>query len=90
MCCRNYEGILEKSDLYAIYHQCILPFFVAYHAIDPCFLGNDSLNFDVVKFFKSKKIKNIELEVDARNNLGIDFWKNNNFFAYRLKMRRDL
>lgn len=45
---------------------------------------------ELMKWFKNKKIKNIELEVDARNKLGIDFWKNNNFFIYRLKMRRDL
>ena len=45
---------------------------------------------ELMKWFEDKKIKNIELEVDARNKLGIDFWKNNNFFTYRLKMRRDL
>ena len=45
---------------------------------------------ELMQWFNEKNIKNIELEVDARNKLGIDFWKNNNFFTYRLKMRRDL
>jgi len=45
---------------------------------------------ELMKWFKDQNIKNIELEVDARNKLGIDFWKNNNFFSYRLKMRKDL
>ncbi len=45
---------------------------------------------ELMKWFKDKKIKNIELEVDARNKAGMDFWINNNFFTYRLKMRRDL
>ncbi len=43
-----------------------------------------------MEWFEGKKIKNIELEVDVRNKLGVDFWENNNFFTYRLKMRRDL
>ena len=52
-------------------------------------IGGKILN-ELMKWFKQKNIKNIELEIDARNKLGIDFWKNNNFFTYRLKMRRDL
>ena len=44
----------------------------------------------LMKWFKNKKVKNIELGVDARNNIGIDFWENNKFFTYRLKMRQDL
>ena len=45
---------------------------------------------ELMKWFKKKNIKNIELEADARNKIGIDFWQNNNFFTYRLKMRQDL
>jgi ribosomal protein S18 acetylase RimI-like enzyme len=52
-------------------------------------IGKKILN-ELMKWFKIKKIKNIELEVDARNSIGVDFWKNNNFFTYRLKLRRDL
>ena len=52
-------------------------------------VGKKMLN-KLMKWFKNKKVKNIELEADARNNIGIDFWKNNKFFTYRLKMRQDL
>ena len=52
-------------------------------------VGKKILN-ELLKWLKSKKVKNIELEVNAYNDIGIAFWKNNNFFTYRLKMRRDL
>jgi len=52
-------------------------------------VGKKILN-KLMKWFEGKKIKNIELEVNAHNKLGIDFWKSNNFFTYRLKMRRGL
>ncbi|MFH1744973.1 MAG: GNAT family N-acetyltransferase [bacterium] len=43
-----------------------------------------------LEYLKSRKIKHIELDVDARNDLGINFWKENKFFGFRIKMRRDL
>ncbi len=44
---------------------------------------------EMMGWFKEKKIKHVELEVDARNNLGINFWRETGFFEYRLKMRKD-
>ena len=45
---------------------------------------------ELMSWFKEKKIKHIELEVDTRNNPGINFWRKAGFFEYRLKMRKDL
>ena len=41
-------------------------------------------------WFMAKKIKNIELSVDARNISGVEFWKKFGFFGYKLRMRLDL
>ena len=45
---------------------------------------------EMINWLKEKKIKHIELEVDTRNNPGINFWRKAGFFEYRLKMRKDL
>lgn len=42
------------------------------------------------KWFLKKRVKNIELNVDARNSAAIKFWKELGFFDYKLRMRLDL
>ena len=41
-------------------------------------------------WFNTRKVKNIELSVDARNADAINFWKKSGFSAYKLRLRRDL
>ena len=41
-------------------------------------------------WFNTKKVKNIELSVDARNADAINFWKKSGFSEYKLRLRRDL
>lgn len=45
---------------------------------------------EALQWFALKKIKHIELSVDARNESGIKLWKSLGFFEYKLRMRRDL
>ncbi|MBU1179302.1 GNAT family N-acetyltransferase [Patescibacteria group bacterium] len=45
---------------------------------------------ELLKWFKIKKIKHIELSVDARNKIGVNAWKKFGFYDYRVKMRKDL
>jgi ribosomal protein S18 acetylase RimI-like enzyme len=45
---------------------------------------------ELLKWFKAKKIKHIELSVDARNKIGIKAWKKFGFFEFQKKMRLDL
>jgi GNAT superfamily N-acetyltransferase len=45
---------------------------------------------ELLKWFKKKKVKHIELTVDARNKIGLSAWKRFGFFDFRLKMRLDL
>lgn len=40
-------------------------------------------------WFGDRGVKNIELNVDARNTLGIAFWKKHGFFDYKIRMRKD-
>lgn len=42
------------------------------------------------EWFKKKKVRNIELNVDTRNEAAIKFWKKLGFFEYKLRMRIDL
>lgn len=85
------EGTIEKAPNYASI-SCKIGY-IDTIIIDDKYrgkgIGKKILN-ELMKWFEGKKIKNIELEVNAYNKLGVDFWKNNNFFTYRLKMRRDL
>ena len=45
---------------------------------------------ELLEWFKKKKVKHIELTVDARNKIGLMAWKRFGFFDFRLKMRLDL
>jgi len=45
---------------------------------------------EALSWFKKKKAKNIELNVDTRNPAGIAFWKRHGFADYKLRLRRDL
>jgi len=45
---------------------------------------------ELLKWFKKKKVKHIELTVDARNKIGLKAWRKFGFFDFRLKMRLDL
>lgn len=45
---------------------------------------------ELLRWFKKKKVKHIELTVDARNKIGLRAWKKFGFFDFRLKMRLDL
>ena len=43
-----------------------------------------------LKWLEIKKVKNVELSVDARNKDAIQFWKKLGFFEYKFRMRLDL
>ena len=66
--------------------------------IDDTFIKNDyrhkavgkKLLNELLKWFKEKKVKHIELSVDARNEIGIRAWKKFGFYDYRIEMRKDL
>lgn len=45
---------------------------------------------EAMDWFNSRKIKNIELSVDARNAAGVKYWESLGFSAYKLRMRKDL
>ena len=45
---------------------------------------------EALPWFQKKKIKNIELNVDARNKAAIKFWRKLGFGEYKLRMRLDL
>lgn len=45
---------------------------------------------ELLKWFKKKKVKHIELTVDARNKIGLGAWRKFGFSDFRLKMRLDL
>ncbi len=45
---------------------------------------------ELLKWFGEKKIKHIELSVDARNEIGVRAWKKFGFYDYRIEMRKDL
>ena len=52
-------------------------------------IGQKLLNF-ALKYFKSKNIKYIQINVEAKNNAGKKFWKKNNFFEYQIKLLKKL
>ncbi len=43
-----------------------------------------------LQWFKDRNIKNVELNVDARNITGVAFWKKHGFLEYKFRMRLDL
>ena len=45
---------------------------------------------ELLKWFRKKGIKHIELSVDSRNKLGIKVWQNLGFKEFMKKMRLDL
>ncbi len=45
---------------------------------------------EALRWFALKKVRHIELSVDARNESGIKLWKSLGFFEYKLRMRLDL
>lgn len=45
---------------------------------------------EALDWFSKKKIKNIELSVDARNTVGVKYWESLGFFVYKFRMRKDL
>lgn len=45
---------------------------------------------DLKKWFTTKKVKHLELSVDARNSSGIAFWKKLGFSDYKLRLRKEL
>ena len=50
----------------------------------------DNLLEPAFQWFQKKKVKHIELSVDARNESAIKFWSKAGFFRYKLRMRKDL
>ena len=52
--------------------------------------AGDKLFAEALAWFKDRGVKNIELNVDARNNIGVTFWKKHGFFEYKIRMRLDL
>lgn len=45
---------------------------------------------EALNWFRSKKIKDIEVSVDARNREAVEFWKSDGFFEYKLRLRKTL
>lgn len=45
---------------------------------------------ELLKWFKDKNIKHIELSVDARNKIGVNAWRKFGFYDYIIEMRKDL
>lgn len=45
---------------------------------------------ELLKYFKKRKIKFIEVLVDSRNKIGVSAWKKYGFFEFQKKMRIDL
>ncbi|TSC88833.1 MAG: acyl-CoA N-acyltransferase [Parcubacteria group bacterium Gr01-1014_3] len=45
---------------------------------------------ELKKWFATKKVKHLELSVDARNSAGIAFWKKLGFSDYKLRLRQEL
>lgn len=45
---------------------------------------------EALAWFQEKGVKNIELNVDVRNEAAVEFWKKNQFLEYKLRMRRYL
>ena len=45
---------------------------------------------EALAWFQNNKIKHIELNVGARNNPGIQFWRKFGFGDYKIRMRLDL
>ncbi|MFH1402415.1 MAG: GNAT family N-acetyltransferase [Patescibacteria group bacterium] len=52
-------------------------------------IGQKLLNF-ALRYFNSKKIKYMQVNVEANNNVGKKFWKKNNFFEYQIKLLKKL
>jgi ribosomal protein S18 acetylase RimI-like enzyme len=50
----------------------------------------DALCTAALEWLQKKKVKHIELSVDARNEAGIALWKKLGFFSYKLRLRKDL
>jgi RimJ/RimL family protein N-acetyltransferase len=44
----------------------------------------------LVKWFKKNKVHCIEVNVDARNKIGVNAWKKYGFFEFQKKLRLDL
>lgn len=45
---------------------------------------------ELIKWFKRRKIKFIEVLVDSRNKIGISAWKKYGFFEFQKRMKLDL
>ena len=52
-------------------------------------IGQKLLN-SALKYFHSKDVKYIQINVEAKNNAGKKFWKKNNFFEYQIKLLKKL
>ncbi len=52
-------------------------------------VGQQILNA-AIAWFGDRGVKNIELNVDARNEPGVKFWRKNGFFDYKIRMRLDI
>ncbi len=52
--------------------------------------AGEKLASALMKWFREKKIKYAELNVDSLNVLGIRFWNSCGFSGYRVKMRKNL
>lgn len=50
----------------------------------------DRLFKEAIFWFQKKKVKNIELSMDVRNEEAVKFWKKLGFLEYKLRMRLDL
>jgi GNAT superfamily N-acetyltransferase len=45
---------------------------------------------ELLKWFKKKKVKFIEVEVDSKNKIGVEAYKRYGFFEFHKRMRLDL
>lgn len=85
-----FMGTIEKASQYALPKE-IGVIFDAFIKKEYRNKGVGKKIFkELLEWFKKKKVKHIELTVDARNKIGLRVWKKFGFFDFRLKMRLDL
>ncbi len=85
-----FRGMIEPAPMYLtpkkigiVYDLFVLPDSRRKGAGERLFVA-------AMDWFRDRNVKNIELNVDARNTVGVSFWKKRGFADYKIRMRKDL